>query len=733
MAANRLPAEEIRLASRSLGDGAYRTELSVPGIHCGGCVSKIERAFAALPGVEQARVNLSTRRASITWRAPEPPAFGPALDSLGFEGHLHTDARPGGDAGYGRLVRALAVAGFAAMNIMGLSVAVWSGASPAMRDLFHWLSAAIALPALVYSGRIFFVSAWRALRRGRTNMDVPISIGVLLAFGMSLYDTIHQQAHVYFDASVSLLFFLLIGRTLDHLMRDRARSAVTGLQGLAAYGASVIGADGGRVHTPLAEIRPGMAIALVAGDRIPVDAVVTEGHSQIDAALATGESMPLNAAPGTELRAGTLNLSGPLIVRATASADDSFLAEMVRMMEAAEGGRGAYRRLADRASRLYAPVVHLAALFAFCGWFWATGDWHRALGIAVAVLIITCPCALGLAVPMVQVVAARRLFERGIMIKDGSALERLVEADSVLFDKTGTLTLGRARLANRAAIDATHLAMAAALGMHSRHPYSQALVASAKGAGVRFEDIVEHPGLGVEGKQGGQVWRLGRRGWALTDDAGQEGTVLSRNGQVVASFEFEDDVRPDAAAACADLRGMGLAVEIVSGDRTGPVNAVAKAVGALQVQAAMLPGDKVARVAELQALGHRVLMVGDGLNDAPALAAAHVSIAPASAADIGRQAADIVFLHESLGAVPYAMRTARSADRLIRQNFALGIAYNLVAAPLALAGMLTPLIAALAMSGSSLIVVANALRLADAAPRERRVTAPALKGRVLAS
>jgi Cu2+-exporting ATPase len=716
-AVNRLPAEEVRLASHALGDGRFQTDLSIPGIHCGGCVARIEAALAKLDGVERARVNLSTRRAAVTWHSPEPPPLGPTLEALGFEAHLPSGEAHGGDAEQARLTRALAVAGFAAMNIMGLSVAVWSGASAETRELFHWISAAIALPALAYAGRIFFVSAWQALRHGRTNMDVPISIGVVLAFAMSLYDTAAGQPHAYFDASISLLFFLLIGRTLDHAMRERARAAVTGLRKLASFGATVIGEDGGRSHVPVEEIAPGMTILLAAGERIPVDATVVDGRSDVDTALATGESLPQAVRPGSDLRAGTLNLTGPLTIRATAAARDSFLAEMVRLMETVEVGRSTYRRIADRASRLYVPVVHTAAALAFIVWYASSGDWHRALGVAVAVLIITCPCALGLAVPMVQVVAARRLFERGVMIKDGSALERLVEADTALFDKTGTLTLGAPRLANRAAIDAETLALAAAIGAHSRHPHSQALAAEAPDQ-RRFAAVCEQPGLGVEARLGTTTWRLGRASWALAEGGGA-GTVLARNGRLEAAFSFEDEPRPGAAVACAELAAMGFAIEIVSGDRPEPVFALARATGIRAARPAMLPGDKVAHIAALQAAGARVLMVGDGLNDAPALAAAHVSMAPANAADIGRQSADIVFLHPELDAVPFAVRTARRADRLIRQNFALAVAYNAVAMPLAFAGLLTPLIAALAMSGSSLLVVANALRL-PAARLERK-------------
>lgn len=706
-----LHAEEIRLASRALGDGRYCTEVSIPGIHCGGCVAKIERALSALDGVEAARVNLSNRRAAVTWNSPEPPPLGQALDALGFESHLPTGAASMGDRELARLLRALAVAGFAAMNVMGLSVAVWSGAAPDLRDVFHWLSAAIALPALAYSGRIFFASAWHALRNGRTNMDVPISIGVLLAFAMSLYDTIDHQPHAYFDASVALLFFLLVGRTLDHAMRARARSAVTGLGRLVGYGATVLRGDGSREHLPVEAIEPGMTLLLTAGERVPVDAVVIAGRSDIDTALATGESAPRPVEPDSELQAGTLNLTGPLTVRASAAARDSFLAEIVRLMEAAESGRGGYRRIADRASRLYAPVVHTASVLAFACWLAATGDWHRALGVAVAVLIITCPCALGLAVPMVQVVAARRLFERGIMVRDGSALERLAEADVVLFDKTGTLTLGTPRLRNRANIDDETMAVAASLAAHSRHPNSLALAAMTQRHRA-FDRVAEESGCGVEGRCMGQTWRLGRASWALGEGAGESGTVLSRDRDLVAVFDFVDTIRPGAVEAIAELSRMGFTVEIVSGDQPEAVAALASATGVASAHPGMMPGDKVARAAALQAAGSHVLMVGDGLNDAPALAAANVSMAPANAADIGRQAADMVFLRPGLDAVPFAIDTALRAQRLIRQNFALAVAYNAIAVPLAFAGLLTPLIAALAMSGSSILVVANALRLA---------------------
>jgi Cu2+-exporting ATPase len=468
-----------------------------------------------------------------------------------------------------------------------------------------------------------------------------------------------------------------------------------------------------------------MRIALTAGERVPVDGVVEEGASELDCAIATGESAPRAVSPGMAVQAGTLNLSGPLTIAATAKAESSFLAEMVRLMEAAEGGRARYRRIADRAAALYSPVVHATALLAFLGWMAATGDWHRAITIAIAVLIITCPCALGLAVPIVQVVASRRLFEAGIMVKDGSAIERIAEIDTVAFDKTGTLTHGQPQLVDPASIPAKDLAIAAAIARRSGHPLSRAIAVAAPDVTLALNEIREHPGLGVEAELEGHRYRLGRAEWALAEagDCEESGTVLSRDGALVARFAFAETLRPQARAAIDALRGDGLAVVLLSGDRLAAVQPIAGRIGIDDVSAGLLPIGKVERLVALAAEGHKVLMVGDGLNDAPALAAAHASMAPASAADIGRNAADFVFLHDGLDAVPAAIAVARAAGRLVRQNFALAILYNALALPVAIAGFVTPLIASLAMSLSSILVVANALRL-DAG----RAAAPARPG-----
>ncbi|MDX0444765.1 cadmium-translocating P-type ATPase [Sinorhizobium medicae] len=730
-------AEEIRLASRDLGDGLRQTILMLPDVHCAACIAAVEGALRKIPGVELARVNLSSRRVTINWRGSddESPDFAAELAKIGYASHLASIEEDGQDPVLSSLLKALAVAGFSAMNIMILSVSVWSGADPATRHAFHLISAALALPAIVYSGRVFYRSAWEALRHGRTNMDVPISVGVLLAFALSVYDTLHNAAYAYFDASTSLLFVLLAGRTLDHLMRDRARSAVGALERLAPRGANVIRADGAIDYVPLSEIKPGMHLLVAAGERVPVDGVVVKGASELDCSLVSGESAWKRAEPKSALQAGVMNVGNPLTLLATVSAEDSFLAEMTRMMEAAESGRSTYRRIADRAASLYAPVVHGVALLSMFGWFYGTGDLHKSVTIAVAVLIITCPCALGLAVPMVQVVAARRLFERGIMARDGSAFERLNDIDTVLFDKTGTLTLGEMRLVNAGDVQPRLLSLAATMARVSRHPASAAIALAGAGrhtSPVEFDSLEEVHGCGIEGRAGDAIYRLGRPSWASNatqvDLGTSSATVLSKDDETMAVFAFEQTVRPGARELVQTLRSAGVSVRILSGDRSAAVSSIAGQLDIEAFSAELLPDEKVEAIRALAAKGRKVLMIGDGLNDAPALAAAHVSIAPSSATDVGRSASDFVFLGQSLLAVRDIIQTAAMADVLIRQNFAMAIAYNVVSVPFAIAGLVTPLAAALAMSLSSIVVVGNALRLGakvKKGPRTFGATKPA--------
>jgi Cu2+-exporting ATPase len=701
---------EVRLASRPLGDNLRQSEFSVPSIHCGGCIRTIETALDAMPEVVSSRVNLSSKRVTVRWRdnGETTPPMVRRMVELGYEPNLFSLEDAGKDAGLSALIRALAVAAFCSMNIMMFSGSVWSGADPATRDVLHWICAGLTLPALLYSGRTFYQSAWTALRSGRTNMDVPITIGIALAFALSLYDTIYSGDRVYYDAVASLIFFLLIGRTLDHAMRERARTAVKSLARLAPAGALVLDGPTGPAYLPLADIAPGSTISVASGERIPLDGDVLAGQSSLDRSLLTGESLAEPVGPGQAVPAGALNLTGTLTLKTTADEQGSTLHRLVQLLDDAESSRNRYRRIADRAAAWYSPVVHLAAALAFIGWMIVNGDLHNATTVAIAVLIITCPCALGLAVPMVQVVAARRLFEAGVMVKDGSALERLADIDTIVFDKTGTLTTG---LATPTALFGApeYIALAASLAARSRHPYSVAIArAFQDDLAPLWLNPVEHAGLGVEAHLDGKTYRLGRPGWSGSESE-DSGTIFSCNGETLAAFSFDDQLRPNAALSANSLLTNNH-LEVLSGDRPAIVKKLSEKLG-ISGRGGMLPADKLARITALEAENHHVLMVGDGLNDTPAMARAHVSMAPASAVDIGRNAADFVFLRNDLLAIPQAISVAREARKLVKQNLVLALLYNAVALPVAIAGLVNPFLAAVAMSASSVVVVLNALRL----------------------
>jgi P-type Cu2+ transporter len=703
---------------QTAGEGLHRLHLMVDGIHCGGCVRRIERALAAEAGVETARVNLTTRRLVVSWRGAAAMAAR-LVEAVTREGFRATPYDPrqlaAGDAeAERRLLRALAVAGFAAGNVMLLSISVWAGQAYAMgaatRALMHWFSALVALPAIAYAGQPFFSSALGALRKRRTNMDVPISVGVLLAAGMSLFETIRGGQHAYFDSVVALLFFLLIGRFLDLRARGRARSAAARLLALGAEAVTVLSADGRRQVLPATSVAPGMTVLVAAGERIGIDGRVQAGRSEIDTSLITGESLARPVGVGAPVFAGTINQAAPLRLETTAVGESTLLAEIVRLMELAEQRRARYVVLADRIARLYAPAVHGLALATFLGWTILGGiAWQTALLYAVAVLIITCPCALGLAVPAVQVIASGRLLRRGILLKSATALERLAEVDTVVLDKTGTLTLGHPELDRRQPIDPAALGLAASLAGASRHPLAKALCRAAPSVPVA-DDVEEAPGQGL---RCGNL-RLGNRNWCgleASDLASGPELWLARPDRPPVRFTFSDPLRADAAAVIEGLRKQRLRVELLSGDRVPAVAGIASEVGIERWQAARTPADKCAHLERLADEGRTVLMVGDGLNDAPALAAAHVSASPASAIDISQNAADAVFQGDRLQPLLELLRVARRSRRLIRQNLALALAYNLIAVPIAILGFATPLIAAVCMSGSSLLVVGNALRL----------------------
>jgi Cu2+-exporting ATPase len=697
--------------------GGRSIELLVKGARCAACLSKIEREVRTLPAVESARLNLTTGKLSVGFAAGagDPSLVLERLDQLGYPATLYDPGKAAAarDAEGRRLTLALGVAAFGAGNAMMFSVPIWAGLfgqelGPATRTMMMWLSAVIGAPCAVYAGMPFFESAWRSLRSGRANMDVPISIGVILTLAISFVETVLRGRDAYFDAAVSLLFLLLIGRWLDHRLRASARSAAADLLAMQAPAATLLAEDGTERRIPLSEIASGDLLIVRPGERIPVDAVITAGVSELDNSLLTGETAPTRVIPGEPCQAGAMNLGGVLRLRATARSEDSAVAGIARLVEAGTQSRSKYVRLADKAAALYVPVVHTAAALTFVGG-WALGLGPReALLRAVAVLIITCPCALGLAVPAVQVTASARLFRRGVLVKSGAALERLAEVDHVVFDKTGVLTEGRPQLIDPVP---AAIAMAAPLAKASAHPLSKALAAHA-GPTLLADDIVETAGQGVEGVIGGRRARLGRAAFVGVAGAPASETELwfGIEGDTKVRFVFADQLRPDAAQTIAALKARGLSVEILSGDIPGAVGRAAESAGVADWRASLAPADKARLVAERTAQGRKVLMVGDGLNDAAALAGAHAAMAPGTALDASQNAADLVFSGEKLAAVVDALDVARSARRRALENFSFAALYNMVAAPAAMIGLVNPFVAALAMSGSSLVVTLNALR-----------------------
>ena len=691
--------------------------LSLPTIHCQGCISAVERGLNAYPGVHNARVNLTLKRAMIE-SGPELSAADliPVLQSLGYEAHeLDPGALSvtGADKAGRDLLMRLAVAGFAMMNVMLLSVSVWSGATDATRDMFHWVSAGIAIPAIAFSGQPFFRNAWSALSVGRLNMDVPITLAIILALATSVWETVLSGEHAYFDAALALTFFLLAGRYLDFRTRAIARSAASELAALEVPRAIRI-TDGAEQEVAVAELSVGDLVLVRPGGRMPIDAEIVSGCSELDRSLLTGETLPVFAEPGLAVSAGEVNLTGPLTIRATAVGQDTSLHRMADLVAIAESGRSRYTSLADRAARLYAPGVHILSALSFAGWFLWSGDVRVALNIAAAVLIITCPCALGLAVPAVTTAASGRLFRRGMLIKHATALERLAEVDTVVFDKTGTLTVGTPELTNPDDFSHHDLGVALALAQASLHPLSVSLTKAALAQGATPADVSairEQPGYGSEGQYQGRRVRLGRAAWVGADQGTQTAAWLAIGDAAPRAFHFTDALRPGAADSVEALQKAGKSVLLISGDTTGAVEALANRLGIADWLGEALPEDKVARIKQLGDQGHKVLMVGDGLNDTAALSAAHVSISPASALDAARVASDIVLLGQDLTPIAEACETAKRATKRIRENFRIATVYNLIAVPLAVAGLATPLIAALAMSASSITVSLNALRL----------------------
>jgi len=690
---------------------------AVKDMHCAGCISALEHALGALPEVSSARVNLTHRRIRIEASAgTDAGRLARCIEETGYTPiQLDADsvrfvaANPQSQS----LMTRLGVAGFGFANVMIYSVVVWSGAEGTTRELMHWLSAFVALPIIVYSSRPFFSNALKALRALRLNMDVPISLAIILAAGHSLFETALGGRHAYFEATLALLFFLLAGRYLDLQTRMRARSAAAQLSAIEPDSVTTLTA-GREVERPLAEIARGATIIVRSGDRIPLDGTILSGSGDLDNSFLTGESRPEPVREGNRVVAGQFIHTGRLEVEVTRTSTNSSLRRLVRMVELAESAKNRYTTLADRAAGIYAPAVHLLALFGFIGWITTTGDVRLALNVAVAVLIITCPCALGLAVPAVSAAATGRFFRSNMLINDPEALETLAHVRRAVLDKTGTLTLGIPILDATCPTDPEALAVAGALAASSRHPYARALHDHVIATGTEralIHTIREVPGSGIIGIWNDREVRLGRADWVGVTETGHSATWLRLGPDRCHEFRFVDRVRPGTRDCITGLQSLGVEIILMSGDAEPAVRALADSLGIDQWHATAHPEDKMTMIGTLAQQDGMTLMVGDGINDAAAMAQADISIAPSSALDVTRVAASIVLVGDDLGRIPEGIRLARLARRRVLENFTIAGGYNAVAVPLALAGLATPLAAAIAMSTSSIAVTLNSMRL----------------------
>lgn len=737
---------------RISSDGHHEITFAVDHIRCGGCASKIERAFAALPDVENARVNLSDKRLALRWQGEnfDPANVPEILRSLGFDGRPFRLSDPHAEKSQhqNNLIRYLAVAGFGAMNIMLLSISVWSGnasdISSETRDLFHWVSAVIALPVAAYAGQPFYRSAWRALRSGHVNMDVPITLGVTLALALSLYETAHSARHAYFDSAIMLLFFLLAGRTLEAAMQARAQKLTANLLALRGQSARKILADGTFVDIPVTALGTGDRILVPQGQRIGADGRIVTGSGEVDLSVITGETKPQSAAAGDRVYAGALNLGAALTIQVERTGQRDIIEEIEQLRNRALAVKDRRIVLADRAAQFYAPFVHSAAALTFLGWWMFGGSVHTATVTAISVLIITCPCALALAIPAVHVAASSALMRKQLLLQEGDALERIAECDTIVFDKTGTLTDLQMRLSNAAELSPEILVNARRLAAASHHPVAMALLKDQSTA-KPFGESREVAGSGVCTMVNGKEMRLGSASFAGVEELAQDAlsqapgaSVLGYSyGEDVAVLLMDQHLRGDAAQVVGHLRSMGMKIKIFSGDNRDAVAAIANALSLPDWTAEMRPADKTAALESLARRGRKVLMIGDGINDAPALAKAHASIAPAEASQITQASADILFLGAGLAPIVDAITKSRQARLLMAQNLWFAAIYNLFAIPLAIAGLVTPLIAAAAMSLSSIIVLLNSTRaagrkapLAEDTSKNKIETKPVTTGRL---
>ena len=723
----------------SLGE-EREIHLLVEGIHCAACIWLIERSLNNHAGILSASANLASKRVRVRWDNGRTK-LSEIIQRLGQIGYAAAPYDP--EVAEGTLKRQnrallfrMAFAGFAMMNLLWISIALYAGADEGeFRALFHWLGFALATPTLLYSGWPFLKGAWTGLRSLHLSMDLPIAIGATTTYLYSVYVTLTQSqvGEVYFDTVVNFLFVILVGRHLESLSKRHAVAATQRLLDLQPRGATVI-RDGEEKTLPIRAVKPGEAVLVRPGDRIPVDGTVTEGHSEVDEAMLSGESVPVLKVVGDHVSAGTINGSGALTLSVEGTLQNTALGRIIHLVEEAQASKAPIQCIADRIVPWFVAATLMLASITFAAWL--STDFELALMAATAVLIITCPCAFGLATPMAIAVASGLGARHGILVKNGEVLETLSGITHFVFDKTGTLTEGKMQVHSIHSLDGqdetTLLGLVAAAEGRSEHNIAQAIRRHAEQQGIAFlerkmGDFVNRPGYGIRAQVEGQQLHIGTAQWlydngiepngelaAITDQHESRGVTcvhVALGQQEVAVIAISDTLREDARDLIAHLREQGIRLTLLSGDRRRVAEAVAEQLGGMEVIAEVLPEEKDQVVAGLQSQGEWVAMVGDGVNDAPALARANVGIAVGSGTDVSMESADIVLLSDELEKVNLATRLSRRTLRTIRQNIGISFTYNLIMVPLAMMTLVTPLVAAISMPISSLLVIGNAARI----------------------
>ena len=715
------PEVQQRLVLRQ--DGHSSVNLLLEGLRCAACGWLVERRLEQAPGAAGIAVNPATGRARLEWRTGETDlsALLRGIHALGYRPHVlgAADTLEVAERERRQALKRLAVAGLGMMQVMMFAVALYAGAfdgmDPVLRHYLRLVSMMVATPVLLYAGRPFLEGAWRNLAEGQLGMDVPVSLGLVLAWGASTWNTFAGHGEVYFDSVTMFTFLLLIGRFAEMSARHRAGSTSDALLRLQPISATRV-REGRTERVAVSELGPGDVVLVASGEAFPADGILVNEATSVDESLLTGEFAAVPRGTGDAVLGGSINVGRPVQAAVTAVGHDTVLAGIVRLLERAQTERPAMARLADRWASWFVAGVLLVATVVAVGWY--VVDPGRAFEATLAVLVVTCPCALSLATPTAITAATAALARHGLLVTRAEALEGLAAANHVVMDKTGTLTLGRPVLRSGqilGSLDATRcLSIAAALEQASTHPIARAFAPT--DAPVPFADSLESvPGAGIEGRLAGIRYRIGRLAYVAelsgARDADDSLTYLGREGEWLAQYDVSDALRPGAAAAVDRLRSLGLVVEIASGDHEGAVAGAAQAAGIERFHARLRPDEKVALVRAIQASGSPVIMVGDGVNDAPVLASARVSIAMGAGAALAQTSADAVLMARELDAVAAAVEVARQTVAIIRQNLGWAVTYNVVALPLAALGYIPPWAAAIGMSASSLAVVANALRL----------------------